>query len=40
MDFSKVKEWQIPEGKVASVSVGGVVIWQAKTQAALVEKRR
>jgi hypothetical protein len=33
MDFSKVKEWQIPEGKVASVSVGGVVIWQAKTQA-------
>lgn len=33
MDFSKVKEWQIPEGKVKSVSVGGVVIWQAKTDA-------
>lgn len=33
MDFSKVKEWQIPEGKVARVSVGGLVIWQAKTQA-------
>ena len=33
MDFSKVKEWQIPEGKVSSVSVGGRVIWQAKTDA-------
>lgn len=28
-----MKEWQIPEGKVASVSVGGRVIWQAKTEA-------
>lgn len=33
MDFSKVKEWLIPEGKVKSVSVGGVVIWKAKTEA-------
>lgn len=24
------KTWQIPEGKVKSVSVGGVVVWQAK----------
>lgn len=30
MDFSKIKEWFIPEGKVKSVSVDGVVLWQAK----------
>lgn len=27
-----MKVWQIPEGKVASVSVGGVVLWQAETE--------
>lgn len=32
MDFSKVKEWFIPEGKVKSVSVGGVVIWKAEAE--------
>lgn len=32
MDFSKVKEWLIPEGKVKSVSVGGVVIWKAEAE--------
>lgn len=32
MDFSKIKEWLIPEGKVKSVSVGGKVLWQAKSE--------
>ena len=32
MDFSKIKEWFITEGKVKSVSVGGVVLWQAKSE--------
>lgn len=27
MDFSTVKEWTIPEGKVASVGVNGMQIW-------------
>ncbi len=31
MDFSKIKSWFIPEGKVKSVAVGGKVIWQAPT---------
>ena len=29
MDFSKIKEWLIPEGKVKSVSVDGKVVWKA-----------
>lgn len=32
MDFSKIKEWLIPEGKVKSVSVDGKVVWKAKTE--------
>ena len=27
MDFSKIKEWFIPEGKVVSLSIGGKTVW-------------
>lgn len=31
MDFSAVKEFTIPEGKVKQISVNSLVIWKAQT---------
>lgn len=33
MRWRVIKTWQIPEGKVKSVSTNGAVLWQSKTQA-------
>lgn len=32
MDFSKIKEWFIPQGKVKSVAINGKTVWQAKKE--------
>ena len=32
MDFSKIKEWFIPQGKVKSVAINDKTVWQAKKE--------
>lgn len=32
MDFSKIISWLIPQGKVKSISIGGVKVWQEKEE--------